>query len=142
VFLRACWPYKLAVNSFLVSRKARRNHARKDARTRAIRLVGRKLAKFSFPRPTLAPSFNVRISNVAHASREHPKLTTVESIEERTSESVSAKKSAARIRVGEGKPIAATFRRAFLSPSFSFASFLENRVGNEKLIVLAAESNR
>lgn len=77
-------------------------------RTSTIRLVGRKLPKFSFPRPTSAPSFNVITNHLPHASRELPKLTSVESTEERTSKraSVSAEESGAhpRWRKKERKP--------------------------------------
>lgn len=82
-------------------------------RTSTIRLVGRKLLKFSFPRPTSAPSSNVITNHLPHASRELPKLTSVESTEERTSEraSVSAEERVKRIRVEERrKEATATFR--------------------------------
>lgn len=102
-------------------------------RTSTIRLVGRKLAKFSFPRPTSVPSSNVITNHLPHASRELPKLTSVESTEERRSRRVCPRRRVERIRAEERKKEAAATSRA---PSslllFSSASSLENCVGNEK----------
>lgn len=96
-------------------------------RTSTIRLVGRKLPKFSFPRLTSAPSSNVITNHPPHTSRKFPKLTFVESIEERTNEwaSVSAEESGAHPRWR--KKEAAATSRVPPSPLFLFLPLLPSK---------------
>lgn len=133
--------HKLAANSLRVNRREEAWGLRRlDSSVESC------TSFLSPPRPTSAPSSNVITNHLPHASRELPKLTSIESASRRAGERACLLwRRVERIRVEERRKEGSRGNFSRVPTLLLFLPLLPSRKLRrqyEKLIVLAAESKR